>query len=65
MFLGGDSTLSTVLLAGISYAHWDICFLAAMLPFLTDQIIGATSDELSAVVQWYVWAKILGLSVSE
>ena len=28
-----------------------------MLPFLTDQIIGATSDELSAVVRWYVWVQ--------
>ena len=31
------------------------CYETAMLPFLTDQIIGATSDELSAVVQWYIW----------
>ena len=30
------------------------CFSASMLPFLTDQLIGATSDELSAVVQWYI-----------
>ena len=40
------------------------CFLAAMLPFLTDQIIGATSDELSAVVQWYIWADNFGHSLS-
>ena len=28
----------------------------SVLPFLTDQIVGATSDELSAVVRWYYWA---------
>ena len=32
------------------------CYATTMLPFLTDQVIGATSDELSAVVQWYTWA---------
>ena len=30
-------------------------FIAAMLPFMTDQIIGATSNELSAVVYWSYW----------
>ena len=40
------------------------CFLAALLPFLTDQLIGATSDELSAVVQWYIWANSFGVSLS-
>ena len=44
------STLSLVI------AHFGAaCFSAAMLPFLTDQLIGATSDELTAVVQWYIW----------
>ena len=40
------------------------CFSAAMLPFLTDQLIGATSDELSAVVQWNFWAENLGYALS-
>ena len=37
----------------------------AMLPFLTDQIIGANSEELSAVVCWFVWTQFLGLAISE
>ena len=41
------------------------CFVASMLPFLTDQLIGATSDELSAVVQWYAWTSFLGSGLSE
>ena len=41
-----------------------ICFSAAMLPFLTDQLIGVTSDELSAVVQWYVWSYAFGTGLS-
>ena len=41
------------------------CYSAAMLPFLTDQLIGATSDELSAVVQWYVWSDSLGKGLSQ
>ena len=32
---------------------------------LTDQIIGATSDELSAVVRWYYWAEYLGIGLSQ
>ena len=62
----GDSTLSNVLLSvvivivGFGYT----CYLAAMLPFITDQIIGATSDELSAVVRWYYLIKYFGASLS-
>ena len=32
-----------------------------MLPFITDQIIGSTSDELSAVVRWYYWVQTIGI----
>ena len=32
-----------------------VCFSAALLPFMTDQLLGATADELSAVVYWYNW----------
>ena len=63
---GGDSTLSNVLLlvAFVTVGFGFTCYSAAMLPFITDQIIGATSDELSAVVQWYYWVQNLvgGLS---
>ena len=60
------STLSTVLMSisivvfGFDYT----CYSAAMLPFITDQIIGATSDELGSVVRWYIWAQYLGLCLS-
>ena len=37
----------------------------AMLPFLTDQIIGATSNELGAVVRWYYWAKHIGYGLCD
>ena len=63
---GGDSALSTVLLCvvfvivGFGYT----CYSAAMLPFITDQIIGATSDELSAVVRWYYWVLMLVYQLS-
>ena len=61
-FAGGSvSTLSTVLysVAHIIVSFQFISYTTAMLPFLTDQIIGATSDELSAVVRWYVWVQYL------
>ena len=64
-FTSEGSSHSTVLLSlatclvGFGYA----CMSAAMLPFLTDQIIGATSDELSAVVRWYRWGQYLGISL--
>ena len=41
------------------------CYKAAMLPFLTDQIIGATSDELSTIVRWYYWATNFGFALSD
>ena len=68
MFTGrGDSTLSNVLLSMAFFivSMADSCYEAAMLPFLTDQMIGATSDELSAVVRWYYWAQIFGFSLAK
>ena len=41
------------------------CYSAALLPFLTDQIIGATSNELNAAVHWYYWAKQLGFGLCD
>ena len=64
--IGGASTLSNVFLslavviAGFGYT----CYLASVLPFLTDQIVGATSDELSAVVRWYYWAENIAMCLS-
>ena len=63
---GGDSTLSTVLwsVATVISNFGFICYSAAMLPFITDQIIGATSDELSAVIRWYYWTENFGVGLS-
>ena len=63
---GGDSILSIVLLsvATVVVSFGFTSYSAAMLPFLTDQKIGATSDELSAVVCWFYWAQKLGLGLS-
>ena len=66
LLIGQGSTLTTVLYS-VAVAVQSIglaCFIAAMLPFLTDQLIGATSDELSAVVQWYVWSYAFGTGLS-
>ena len=41
------------------------CISAVMLPFLTDQLIGATADQLSTVVYWYYWAVNFGRALSE
>ena len=40
------------------------CFSLAIVPFLTDQFVGATSDELSAVVQWHKWSVSFGKLLS-
>ena len=45
-------------LAFIAMVLYTICFGSVytnMLPFTLDQMIGASADELSAVVQWYYW----------
>ena len=63
---GGDTTLNTVLssVVFVIVGFGSTCYSAAMLPFLSDQIIGATSDELSTVVRWYCWVKNLGMCLS-
>ena len=40
------------------------CYSASILPFLTDQLIGATSNELSTIVRWYYWAQAVGFWLS-
>ena len=35
-------------------------FYSIMLPFTLDQMIGASAEELSAVVQWYCWGIFVG-----
>ena len=64
---GGDSTPSNVLssLAIVFVSFGYTCYAAAMLPFLSDQIIGATSDELSAVVRWFYWAQYFSVALSD
>ena len=52
----------------IALAIASVCFTCvsvAMLPFLTDQLIGATSDELSTVVYWYFWALEVSVGLSD
>ena len=61
------SVLKTLLIcvATILVCIGETCYSAAMLPFLTDQLIGATSDELSAIVRWYYWAKHVGFGMCD
>ena len=68
LFTGvGISTISNVTMSvAISLVIFGVsCFSGAMLPFLTDQLIGPTSDDLSSVVRWYYWAGKLGIGLSE
>ena len=69
LFLGiiTSGVASTLLLAVGSHLVYIglACYPIAMLPFISDQIIGATSDEISAVVCWYYWAGELGDAVSD
>ena len=41
------------------------CYAAAMLPFVVDQLYGATSDELTTAVRWYYWAENCGYGLSD
>ena len=38
-------------------------FATSSLPFIIDQMIGASADDISAVVQWYCWAVAFGMLV--
>ena len=51
----------TYIVNNICYA----CFSAAMLPFVTDQLIGASSDELSSVVHWFYFFQHIGLFLAD
>ena len=35
-------------------------FLANFIPFATDQLVGATSADLSHLVHWYAWEGSVG-----
>ena len=39
-------------------------FYTNMLPFTLDQMIGASAEELSAAVQWYMWGFFVGMFAS-
>ena len=56
------STLSTVLssVVFVVVSFGFTCYSSSMFPFATDQLIGATSDEISTVVCWVYWAENLG-----
>ena len=64
MITGGSvsTVLSSLAIAIVSFGY--MCYSAAMLPFLTDQIIGATSNELSVVVRWYYWVQTIGTGLA-
>ena len=40
-----------VMLSTLGY----LCYSMAMLPFMTDQLVGANARDLSAVVHWFYW----------
>ena len=66
IFTGSVSTLS-IILYSVSIALVSLgnaSFSAAILPFFTDQVIGATADELSTLIYWYVWADNFGFGLS-
>ena len=54
---GNYITAITYIVDSICYA----CFSTAMLPFVTDQLIRASSDELSSVVQWFYFFQQIGV----
>ena len=62
-----DDTLCKILmsLALALVSLCSMCVSAAMLPYLTDQLIGATADQLSTIVYWYFWAVTFGLALSD
>ena len=40
-------------------------FYSIMLPFALDQMIGASAEEISATVQWYLWGLYIGLLLKD
>ena len=42
-----------------------MAFIANTLPYITDQMIGASGDELSAAVDWYYWSTNIPFAITE
>ena len=59
LFTEGASCFVLFMAATVLVSLGTTCFSADMLPFLSDQLIGATSDELSATEQLYKWANMV------
>ena len=66
LFTGGSSILSASLFSAalILMSFGSACFIAALFPFLSDQLVGATSHELGAVVQWACWGNNAGFCLA-
>ena len=50
-----------IIVTTCSMPYWKSLY-TNMLPFIIDQMIGASADDISAVVQWYYWSISLGVS---
>ena len=63
---GNVSSLFNFLLLGATMlgSFSVVCYVAAMLPFVLDQLCDATPDELSTAVRWYFWADNFGYGLS-
>ena len=57
--LGIVAAVTGMLFICLSYSG----YRANMLPFMLDQCIGASSDELSSIVYWYYWFRMLAAIV--
>ena len=40
------------------------CWLSSIIPFVTDQVVGASAEELSFVVVWLLWSSATGYCAS-
>ena len=54
-----NTILTCLVAAGMS------CYCACILQFTTDQMIGASSDQLSFAVRWVLWGLGIGLCIND
>ena len=55
------TSMIVVLPMGFSYA----AFLANGIPFAMDQMPAASGEQVSALINWYIWASFLGEAVAQ
>ena len=64
VFVCGDSFLLTYSAAAVGIVA-ALCYVSSIAPFLMDQMIGASGEELSFTIYWALWGVMVGWFIAD